>query len=52
MMSKCQLFQKKYAEAQPYAEAAKAVYPQEAKAYHLTGVVEKWYVGPYQAPVP
>jgi predicted Zn-dependent protease len=37
MMATCQLIQKDYAEGLRYAEAAKAVYPQEARAYHLSG---------------
>lgn len=40
MMSKCQLVQKKYAEAQRYARTATAVYPQEAQAYHLIGIAK------------
>jgi len=37
MMSICQLVQKKYPAGRRYAEKAKKVYPQEAKAYHLAG---------------
>ena len=37
MMAKCQLAQKKNAQALQYAEAAKQAYPQEAQAYHLSG---------------
>jgi tetratricopeptide (TPR) repeat protein len=37
MMSTCQLVQKKYPAGRRYAEKAKKVYPQEAKAYHLAG---------------
>ncbi len=40
MMSKCQLQQKKYAEARQYAEEAKQVYPQEAQAHNIAGVVK------------
>lgn len=36
-MATCQLVQKKNAEGIRYAEKAKAVYPQEAQAYHLSG---------------
>ncbi|MCJ7772912.1 MAG: M48 family metalloprotease, partial [Desulfobacterales bacterium] len=37
MMSKCQLMQNEYSEALRHAEKAKAVYSQEAQAYHLCG---------------
>jgi tetratricopeptide (TPR) repeat protein len=37
MMSKSQLFQKKWAVGRQYAEMAQQVYPQEAQAYHLSG---------------
>ena len=37
MMSKCQLAQKKHAEANRFAEMAKQVYPQEAQAYYVSG---------------
>ena len=40
MMSTCQLVQKKYPAGRRYAEKAKKVYPQEAKAYHLAGFAE------------
>lgn len=40
MMSKCQLVQKKYGEAERYAETAKAVYPREAQAHHLIGLAK------------
>ena len=37
MMSKCQLAQKKYADAGRYSSKAKAVYPAEAQGYFLDG---------------
>ena len=37
MMSKCQLAQKKHAEAGRYSAKAKAVYPEEAQGYFLDG---------------
>ncbi|MBN1104226.1 MAG: M48 family metalloprotease [Deltaproteobacteria bacterium] len=37
MMAACQIIQKKPGEGLRYSEAAKAVYPQEAQAYHLSG---------------
>ncbi len=37
MMGSCQLLQKKNAEGLRYLEKAKAVYPQEGGAYHLSG---------------
>jgi predicted Zn-dependent protease len=37
MMSKCQLAQKRYAEAGRYSAKAKAVYPAEAQGYFLDG---------------
>ena len=37
MMATCQIIQKKPGEGIRYSEAAKAVYPQEAQAYHLSG---------------
>jgi predicted Zn-dependent protease len=37
MMSKCQLMMENYSEARKYSERAKAVYPQEAQSYHLSG---------------
>jgi predicted Zn-dependent protease len=37
MMGTCELLQKKNAEGLRYLEKAKAVYPQEAQAYHLSG---------------
>lgn len=39
-MSKCQLYQKQYAEGLRYAQQAKAVYPQEAQGHHLSGFAE------------
>jgi predicted Zn-dependent protease len=38
MMSKCLILQKRYDEAAQYGERAKAAYPREAQAYHLSGV--------------
>ncbi len=38
LMAKCQLIQKKAAEAGRYAAQAKQVYPGEAQAYHVSGV--------------
>lgn len=40
MMAKCQLLQKKYEEGLRFADRARAVYPQEAQAYHLSGFAE------------
>jgi predicted Zn-dependent protease len=37
MMGTCQLLQKKNAQGLRYLEKAKAVYPQEGQAYHLSG---------------
>jgi predicted Zn-dependent protease len=37
LMGSCQLLQKKNAEGLRYLKRAKAVYPQEAQAYHLSG---------------
>jgi predicted Zn-dependent protease len=51
LMSKCQLLQNKYREGMNYAKRAKAVYPQEAQAYHLDGFAKlnlKDYQGAYQ----
>lgn len=38
MMAKCQLVQKKDSEAERYANRAKQVYPDEAQAYHISGI--------------
>lgn len=38
LMAQCLLAQKKSADAQRYADQAKAIYPQEAQAYRLAGV--------------
>jgi predicted Zn-dependent protease len=38
LMSKCLLIQKKDKDAQRYAEKAKKVYPDEAQAYHISGI--------------
>ena len=40
MMAKCKLAQKKYDQARRYAEKAKQVYPQEAQAYHISGMAK------------
>jgi predicted Zn-dependent protease len=40
MMSKCLMAQKKYKEAQRYAELAKKVYPEEAQAHDLGGITK------------
>ena len=51
MMAACQLAQKKLAEGLRYSEAAKAVYPQEAQAHHLSGYAKlqtRDYAGAYQ----
>lgn len=39
MMSKCLVAQKRHGEAQRYADQAKAVYPREAQARHVSGMV-------------
>jgi len=38
MMSKCQLIQEKFAEAERFARRARDVYPQEAQAYYVGGI--------------
>jgi len=38
LMAKCQLIQKKDAEAVSYARKAKQAYPDEAQAYHVSGI--------------
>ncbi len=40
MMAKCRLQQGKHSEAKRYAEQAKRVYPQEAQAHFLAGIVK------------
>lgn len=40
LMAKCQLVQKKNAEAERYADRAKQVYPDEAQAYHISGITK------------
>ncbi|MGD9788985.1 MAG: M48 family metalloprotease, partial [Sulfuricellaceae bacterium] len=40
LMAKCQLVQKKNAAAQGYVQRAKQVYPEEAQAYHISGITE------------
>jgi beta-barrel assembly-enhancing protease len=52
MMAKCQLVQKKHAEAVRYAESAQKTYPREGQAYHVTGVARigaKDYDAAYEA---
>jgi tetratricopeptide (TPR) repeat protein len=39
-MAKCQLQQGKHSEAKRYAEHAKRIYPQEAQAHFLAGIVK------------
>jgi predicted Zn-dependent protease len=51
MMATCQLIQKEPKEGLRYAEGAKAVYPQEAQAYHLSGFAKiqtRDFAGAYQ----
>ena len=51
LMAKCQLMQKKDAEAERYVERAKQVYPDEAQAYHISGITKirnKQYEAAYQ----
>jgi predicted Zn-dependent protease len=51
LMAKCQLMQKKNAEAERYVERAKQVYPEEAQAYHISGITKirnKRYEAAYQ----
>ena len=40
LMAKCQLIQEKNSEAERYADRAKQVYPEEAQAYHISGVTK------------
>ncbi|MDD4871024.1 MAG: M48 family metalloprotease [Kiritimatiellae bacterium] len=40
MMSKCLLVQKKYRDAENFAEAAKSVYPEEPQAKHVSGMAK------------
>lgn len=40
LMAKCQLVQKKDSEAERYAGRAKQVYPDEAQAYHISGITK------------
>ena len=40
LMAKCQLMQKKNSDAERYVERAKAVYPEEAQAYHISGITK------------
>ena len=40
LMAKCQLVQKKDSEAERYADRAKQVYPDEAQAYHISGITK------------
>ena len=51
LMAKCQLVQKKNAEAERYVEKAKQVYPEEAQAYHISGFTKlrnKNYAAAYE----
>ena len=51
MMATCQVVQKKPSEGLRYSEAAKAVYPQEAQAYQLSGFAKlqtRDFAGAYQ----
>lgn len=51
MMAKCQLAQDKIDRAESYAKQAKAVYPQEAQAYHVSGftwIKKKQFDNAYQ----
>lgn len=51
LMAKCQLMQKKNAEAERYVERAKQAYPDEAQAYHISGITKirnKQYEAAYQ----
>ena len=40
LMAKCQLVQKKDSEAERYADQAKQTYPDEAQAYHISGIAK------------
>jgi tetratricopeptide (TPR) repeat protein len=40
LMAKCQLMQDKDAEADRYANRAKQAYPEEAQAYHISGIAK------------
>jgi predicted Zn-dependent protease len=40
LMAKCQLVQKKDSQAERYADRAKQVYPDEAQAYHISGIAK------------
>ena len=51
LMAKCQLVQKKDNEAERYADRAKQVYPDEAQAYHISGITKlrvKNYAAAYE----
>lgn len=51
LMAKCQLMQKKNLEAERYVEQAKQVYPAEAQAYHISGIIKlriKKYAAAYE----
>jgi beta-barrel assembly-enhancing protease len=51
MMAACQLMQKQPGEGVRYSEAARAVYPQEAQSYHLSGFAKtqtRDFAGAYQ----
>lgn len=40
LMAKCQLMQEKNAEAAKYVKQAKQAYPEEAQAYHISGITQ------------
>jgi beta-barrel assembly-enhancing protease len=40
MMAKCQLVQKKYRDAEHFAEEAKSIYPEEPQAKHVSGMTK------------
>lgn len=51
LMAKCQLVQKKNAEADRYVQQAKQVYPEEPQAYHISGITKlrnKQYPAAYE----
>jgi predicted Zn-dependent protease len=51
LMAKCKLIQKKNAEAERFVERAKQVYPEEAQAYHISGITKirnKNYAAAYE----
>lgn len=40
LMAKCRMVQKKYRDAEGFAEKAKSVYPEEAQANHICGIIK------------